>query len=88
VFLRSNHDPDSAGLEFSLEDPRAVVPAIRKAVTTMKKGEKVSLQVSPKYGYREGEAQAAGVTVDLELVSWKTVSFGVEEFLSLVASEY
>lgn len=56
-----------------MEDASAVPPAVVRVAKTMKKGERVALQVAPKYAARPGEVQRSEVTIDLELVSWKTV---------------
>ncbi|KAM3189832.1 hypothetical protein ACQJBY_068222 [Aegilops geniculata] len=73
----------SEGVEFTVKDGH-LCPALAKAVKTMKKGEKVLLTVKPQYGFGEmgrpaaGEGGAvppnAGLVIDLELVSWKTVT--------------
>ncbi|MCO5602826.1 hypothetical protein L7F22_056965 [Adiantum nelumboides] len=70
------------GVEFYVKDGY-FCPAISKAVTTMKKGEKVLLTVQPNYGFGEqgigpkGDFPAvpanAILTIELELVSWKSV---------------
>ncbi|KAK8451533.1 hypothetical protein SEVIR_6G226300v4 [Setaria viridis] len=64
--------------------PGYFCPALAKAVKTMKKAEKVLLTVKPQYGFGEKGRPAAGeegavppnatLLVDLELVSWKTVT--------------
>ncbi|PUZ52330.1 hypothetical protein GQ55_6G261500 [Panicum hallii var. hallii] len=73
----------SEGVEFTVKDGY-FCPALAKAVKTMKKGEKVLLTVKPQYGFGEKGRPAAGeegavppnatLLVDLELVSWKTVT--------------
>ncbi|XP_078156328.1 70 kDa peptidyl-prolyl isomerase-like [Carex rostrata] len=73
----------SDGVEFTVKEGY-FCPAISKAVKTMKKGEKVLLTVKPQYGFGEMGRQAseaesfvppnATLNVDLELVSWKTVT--------------
>ncbi|XP_010547132.1 PREDICTED: peptidyl-prolyl cis-trans isomerase FKBP65 [Tarenaya hassleriana] len=73
----------SDGVEFTLKEGHFCT-ALGKAVKTMKKGEKVLLSVKPQYGFGEsgkpaavGEAAVppnATLQIDLELVSWKTVS--------------
>ncbi|RWR79920.1 peptidyl-prolyl isomerase-like protein [Cinnamomum micranthum f. kanehirae] len=73
----------SDGVEFTVSDGY-FCPALSKAVKTMKKGEKVLLTVKPQYGFGEnGRAHSgnegavppnASVLIELELVSWKTVS--------------
>ncbi|KAF3323706.1 peptidyl-prolyl isomerase-like isoform X1 [Carex littledalei] len=73
----------SDGVEFTVKEGY-FCPAISKAVKTMKKGEKVLLTVKPQYGFGEMGKQAseaegfvppnATLNVDLELVSWKTVT--------------
>lgn len=72
----------SDGVEFAVRDGY-FCPALSKAVKTMKKGEKVLLNVKPQYGFREEGKPASGdeaavppnavLHIDLELVSWKTV---------------
>lgn len=69
--------------EFTVKDG-FFCPALAKAVKTMKKGEKVLLTVKPQYGFGEkgrpssGEEGAvppnAALLIDLELVSWKSVT--------------
>ncbi|CAF1705819.1 unnamed protein product [Brassica napus] len=59
-------------------------PALSKAVKTMKKAEKVLLTVKPQYGFGEKGKPAFGgegalppnatLEIELELISWKTVS--------------
>lgn len=72
------------GVEFTVEDGY-FCPALSKAVKTMKKGEKALLTVKPQYAFGEmGRAAAtseecdvppnASLQINLELVSWKTVS--------------
>ncbi|KAL2506376.1 Peptidyl-prolyl cis-trans isomerase FKBP62 [Abeliophyllum distichum] len=73
----------SDGVEFTVEDGY-FCPALSKAVKTMKKGEKVFLTVKPQYGFGEKGRGATGdecdvppnatLHINLELVSWKTVS--------------
>ncbi|KAL5232564.1 hypothetical protein ABZP36_031340 [Zizania latifolia] len=73
----------SDGAEFTVKDG-FFCPALAKAVKTMKKAEKVLLTVKPQYGFGENGRPAAGeegvvppnatLLVDLELVSWKTVT--------------
>ncbi|CAO2184376.1 unnamed protein product [Urochloa humidicola] len=73
----------SEGVEFTVKDGY-FCPALTKAVKTMKKGEKVLLTVKPQYGFGEKGRPAAGeegavppnatLLIDLELVSWKTVT--------------
>ncbi|WOK94503.1 70 kDa peptidyl-prolyl isomerase-like [Canna indica] len=73
----------SEGVEFAVKDG-FFCPAIAKAVKTMKKAEKVLLTVKPQYAFGEKGRAAAGdegavppnatLHVELELVSWKTVT--------------
>lgn len=73
----------SDGVEFTVKDGY-FCHALAKAVKTMKKGEKVLLTVKPQYGFGEkgrpssGEEGAvppnAALNIELELVSWKTVT--------------
>lgn len=73
----------SEGVEFTVRDGY-FCPALSKAVKTMKKGEKVLLTVMPQYAFGEDGRQASGdegavppnatLHIDLELVSWKTVT--------------
>jgi len=73
----------SEGVEFTVKDGY-LCPALGKAVKTMKKSEKVLLTVKPQYGFGEAGRPAAGeecavppnasLLIDLELVSWKTVT--------------
>ncbi|XP_047069159.1 peptidyl-prolyl cis-trans isomerase FKBP62-like [Lolium rigidum] len=73
----------SDGVEFAVKDGY-FCPALSKAVKTMKKGEKVLLTVKPQYGFGEQGRPASEVEgavppnatlhIDLELVSWKTVT--------------
>ncbi|KAL6293588.1 hypothetical protein ACE6H2_001730 [Prunus campanulata] len=73
----------SDGVEFTVQDG-FFCPALAKAVKTMKKGEKVLLNVKPQYGFGEVGRPAVGyegavhpnasLEITLELVSWKTVS--------------
>ncbi|CAM8988812.1 unnamed protein product [Rhodiola kirilowii] len=71
------------GVEFVVRDGY-FCPALAKAVKTMKKGEKVLLTVKPQYGFGENGKPASGnvgtippnaiLQIELELVSWKTVT--------------
>ncbi|KAK9757208.1 hypothetical protein RND81_01G148200 [Saponaria officinalis] len=71
------------GVEFTVSDGH-FCPALSTAVKTMKKGEKVLLNVKPQYGFGEQGKPASGtegavppnatLQITLELVSWKTVS--------------
>ncbi|KAJ8755324.1 hypothetical protein K2173_019122 [Erythroxylum novogranatense] len=73
----------SDGVEFTVEDG-FFCPALAKAVKTMKKGEKARLTVKPQYGFGESGRSSVGdeaaippnatLEIELELVSWKTVS--------------
>ncbi|CAL9122294.1 unnamed protein product [Musa textilis] len=73
----------SEGVEFTVRDGY-FCPALSKAVKTMKKGEKALLTVKPQYAFGEDGRQASGdegaappnatLHIDLELVSWKTVT--------------
>ncbi|KAJ4778977.1 Peptidylprolyl isomerase [Rhynchospora pubera] len=73
----------SDGVEFTVKDGY-FCPAIAKAIKSMKKSEKVVLTVKPQYGFggkgrptsgAEGAVPAnANLHIDLELVSWKTVT--------------
>lgn len=73
----------SEGVEFTVKDG-FFCPALAKAVKTMKKGEKVLLTVKPQYAFGEKGRPASGdenavppnatLNVELELVSWKTVT--------------
>ncbi|KAG2580128.1 70 kDa peptidyl-prolyl isomerase-like [Panicum virgatum] len=73
----------SEGVEFTVKDGY-FCPALAKAVKTMKRAEKVLLTVKPQYGFGEKGRPAAGeegavppnatLLIDLELVSWKTVT--------------
>ncbi|KAL2463400.1 Peptidyl-prolyl cis-trans isomerase FKBP65 [Forsythia ovata] len=73
----------SDGVEFTVADGY-FCPALSKAVKTMKKGEKVLLTVKPLYGFGQNGRLAtsddcdvppnANLEINLELVSWKTVS--------------
>ncbi|KAI4317410.1 hypothetical protein L6164_025279 [Bauhinia variegata] len=77
------HISKSDGVEFTVGDGY-FCPALAKAVKTMKKGEKVLLTVKPQYAFNESGRPASGdegavppnatLQIDLELVSWKTVS--------------
>ncbi|CAN6462675.1 unnamed protein product [Victoria cruziana] len=71
------------GVEFTVKEGH-LCPALSKALKTMKKGEKVLLNVKPQYAFGEKGRSAAGVEgavppsailhIELELVSWKTVT--------------
>ncbi|XP_019175212.1 PREDICTED: peptidyl-prolyl cis-trans isomerase FKBP65-like isoform X2 [Ipomoea nil] len=72
------------GVEFTVEDGY-FCPALSKAVKTMKKGQKALLTVKPQYAFGEKGRPAAtseerdvppnaSLQINLELVSWKTVS--------------
>ncbi|KAG1330862.1 Peptidylprolyl isomerase [Cocos nucifera] len=71
------------GVEFTVKDG-FFCPALAKAVKTMKKAEKVLLTVKPQYAFGEKGRPASGdegavppnatLSVELELVSWKTVT--------------
>ncbi|KAH6809047.1 FKBP-type peptidyl-prolyl cis-trans isomerase family protein [Perilla frutescens var. frutescens] len=71
------------GVEFTVKDGY-FCPALSKAVKTMKKGEKVLLTVKPQYGFGEKGRLVtddegivppnATLQINLELLSWKTVS--------------
>lgn len=73
----------SDGVEFTVQEGH-FCPALAKAVKTMKKGERVLLTVKPQYGFGEKGKPASGdggavppnamLSINLELVSWKTVS--------------
>lgn len=73
----------SDGIEFTVQEGHFCL-ALSTAVKTMKKGEKVLLTVKPQYGFGEKGKPASGdqgavppnatLDIDLELVSWKTVS--------------
>ncbi|XP_027081237.1 70 kDa peptidyl-prolyl isomerase isoform X1 [Coffea arabica] len=73
----------SDGVEFTVKDG-FFCPALAKAVKTMKKGEKALLTVNSQYAFGEkGRPQVgdeisvppnASLQINLELVSWKTVS--------------
>lgn len=73
----------SDGIEFTVREGY-FCPALAKAVKTMKKGEKVLLNVKPQYAFGESGKPSSGddgavppnalLQIDLELVSWKTVS--------------
>nr|GMD84380.1 peptidyl-prolyl cis-trans isomerase FKBP62-like [Ipomoea batatas] len=71
-------------VEFTVEDGY-FCPALSKSVKTMKKGEKALLTVKPQYAFGEKGRPAttseerdvppnASLQINLELVSWKTVS--------------
>ncbi|KAH0471151.1 hypothetical protein IEQ34_000874 [Dendrobium chrysotoxum] len=69
--------------EFTVKDG-FFCPALSKAVKTMKKGEKVLLTVKPQYGFGEKGRPSSGeegavapnttLLIELELISWKTVT--------------
>lgn len=73
----------SDGVEFTVQEGHFCL-ALSTAVKTMKKGEKVLLTVKPQYGFGEKGKPASGdqgsvppnatLDIDLELLSWKTVS--------------
>lgn len=73
----------SDGVEFTVQEGH-FCPALAKAVKTMKRGEKVLLTVKPQYGFGDKGKPASGdggavppnatLSINLELVSWKTVS--------------
>ncbi|XP_044500443.1 peptidyl-prolyl cis-trans isomerase FKBP62-like [Mangifera indica] len=73
----------SDGVEFTVEEGY-FCPALSKSVKTMKKGEKVLLTIKPQYGFGEMGRPATGderavppnatLQINLELVSWKSVS--------------
>ncbi|XP_062192359.1 70 kDa peptidyl-prolyl isomerase-like [Phragmites australis] len=73
----------SEGVEFTVKDG-FFCPALARAVKTMKKAEKVLLTVKPQYGFGEKGRPTAGeegdvppnatLLIDLELISWKTVT--------------
>ncbi|TVU01541.1 hypothetical protein EJB05_53007 [Eragrostis curvula] len=73
----------SDGVEFTVKEGH-FCPAISKAVKTMKKNERALLTVKPQYGFGEEGRPASGeeaevppdatLHVDLQLVSWKTVT--------------
>ncbi|KAL6009521.1 70 kDa peptidyl-prolyl isomerase [Asimina triloba] len=73
----------SDGVEFAVKDG-CFCPALSKAVKTMKKNEKVLLTVKPQYAFGEKGRPASGdegavppnatLSVELQLVSWKTVT--------------
>ncbi|CAL9098374.1 unnamed protein product [Musa textilis] len=73
----------SEGVEFTVKDG-LFCPALAKAVKTMKRAEKVLLTVKPQYAFGEKGRPASGdegalppnanLYVELELVSWKTVT--------------
>ncbi|KAK3122207.1 hypothetical protein QOZ80_8BG0666440 [Eleusine coracana subsp. coracana] len=73
----------SEGIEFTVKEGY-FCPALARAVKTMKKTEKVLLTVKPQYGFGEKGRPAAGeegavppnstLHIDLELISWKTVT--------------
>ncbi|XP_057795094.1 peptidyl-prolyl cis-trans isomerase FKBP62-like [Salvia miltiorrhiza] len=71
------------GVEYTVKDGY-FCSALSKAVKTMKKGEKALLTVKPQYGFGEKGKPVSGdegnvppnasLQINLELVSWKTVS--------------
>lgn len=68
------------GVEFTVKDGH-FCPALSKAVKTMKKAEKALFTVKPQYGFGETGTTVisdvppnATLLINLELVSWKTVS--------------
>ncbi|KAJ7295553.1 hypothetical protein O6H91_14G016500 [Diphasiastrum complanatum] len=71
------------GVEFCVKDGY-FCPAISTAAKTMKKGEKVILNVKPQYGFGKQGREAQGndsavppdtpLVIDMELISWKTVA--------------
>ncbi|WVZ75369.1 hypothetical protein U9M48_023427 [Paspalum notatum var. saurae] len=73
----------SDGVEFIVRDG-LFCPAISKAVKTMKKNEKAQLIVKPQYGFGEQGRPASGedasmppnatLHIDLQVLSWKTVT--------------
>lgn len=73
----------SDGVEFTVKEGH-FCPAVSKAIKTMKKNEKALLTVKPQYGFggqgrpaSRGEAAVppnAMLQIDLQLVSWKTVT--------------
>jgi FK506-binding protein 4/5 len=73
----------SEGVEYTVKEGY-FCPALARAVKTMKKAEKVLLTVKPQYGFGEKGRPAAGeegvvppnftLLIDLELISWKTVT--------------
>ncbi|KAG6478260.1 hypothetical protein ZIOFF_061695 [Zingiber officinale] len=73
----------SEGVEFTVKDG-FFCPALSKAVKTMKKAEEVLLTVRPQYAFGEKGRPSSGTDgavppnsslfVELELVSWKTVT--------------
>ncbi|KAJ0988937.1 hypothetical protein J5N97_007293 [Dioscorea zingiberensis] len=73
----------SDGVEFTVKEG-FFCPALAKAVKTMKAAEKVLLTVKPQYAFGEKGRPASGdegavppnatLHIDLELVSWKTVT--------------
>ncbi|CAI9099469.1 OLC1v1036296C1 [Oldenlandia corymbosa var. corymbosa] len=74
---------NSDGIEFAVKEG-CFCPALAKAIKTMKKGEKALLTVKPEYAFGEmGRTKTdeevtvppnAILQINLELVSWKTVS--------------
>lgn len=70
-------------VEFTVQDG-LFCPAVAKAIKTMKKGEKALLFVKPQYAFGENGKSSAGdgveippnatLQIDVELISWKTVS--------------
>ncbi|KAI5385130.1 70 kDa peptidyl-prolyl isomerase [Lathyrus oleraceus] len=73
----------SDGVEFTVQEGY-FCPALAKAVKTMKKGEKVLLNVKPEYAFGGSGKPSSGddgavppnasLQIDLELVSWKSIS--------------
>ncbi|TXG70247.1 hypothetical protein EZV62_005182 [Acer yangbiense] len=65
------------GVEFCILDGH-LCPAICKAVTTMRRGEKAELAVKFSYGYGNtnidgGVSSESNLTIQLELLSWKSI---------------
>ncbi|KAK8948567.1 70 kDa peptidyl-prolyl isomerase [Platanthera zijinensis] len=80
-----DHDEVLVNYEASLEDGALVSKVDEaKAIKTMKKGEKVLLTVKPQYAFGEKGRPASGgegvvppnatLLIELELLSWKTVT--------------
>ncbi|CAA6667929.1 unnamed protein product [Spirodela intermedia] len=75
---------DGTIISKSEDGVETLLPALSKAVKTMKKGEKVLLTVKPQYGFGEKGRPASGdegavppnaiLSVELQLISWKTVT--------------